>query len=42
LLPRQRIDAGEIVNFEGQRPGVYVINLFSEAGSKSFRILVTK
>jgi hypothetical protein len=42
LLPRERSDEGEIVNFEGQRPGVYVINLFSESGSKSFRILVTK
>lgn len=42
LLPRERTDEGEIVNFEGQRPGVYVINLITEVGSKSFRILVTK
>jgi hypothetical protein len=42
FLPRERNSEGEIVNFEGQRPGVYVINLFSESGSTSFRILVTK
>ncbi|MDO8967314.1 T9SS type A sorting domain-containing protein [Algoriphagus sp.] len=42
FLPRERNSEGEIVNFEGQRPGVYVINLFSESGPKSFRILVTK
>ncbi len=40
LLPRERNDEGEIINFEGQRPGIYVINLFSESGTKSFRILV--
>ena len=42
LLPRERNDEGEIINFEGQRPGIYVINLFSESGPKSFRILVNK
>lgn len=42
LLPREQIDEGEIVNFEGQRPGIYVINLFSESGTKSFRILVNR
>lgn len=42
LLPMEKTNTGEIVNFRGQRPGVYVINLFSESGSKSFRILVTK
>ena len=42
LLPRTPSDDGEIVNFEGQRPGIYVINLFSESGPKSFRILVSK
>jgi len=41
LLPREQTDEGEIVNFEGQRPGIYVLNLFSETGPKSFRILVT-
>lgn len=42
LLPRAQSDEGEIINFEGQRPGIYVINLFSESGPKSFRILVSK
>jgi len=42
LLPKEKTNAGEIVNFGGQRPGVYVINLFSDSGSKSFRILVSK
>lgn len=41
LLPTEKTNAGEIVNFNGQRPGVYVINLFSDSGSRSFRILVT-
>lgn len=42
LLPRERNDAGEIINFEGQRPGIYVINIVSEAGPQSFRILVNR
>lgn len=42
LLPMEQIIDGEIINFRGQRPGVYVINLLSETGSKSFRILVSK
>lgn len=42
LLPREKNGAGEIINFEGQRPGIYVINLFSESGPKSFRILVNR
>jgi hypothetical protein len=42
LLPKEQIIDGEIINFSGQRPGVYVINLFSESGPKSFRILVSK
>ncbi len=42
LLPRERNSEGEIINFEGQRPGIYVINLFSESGPKSFRILVNR
>lgn len=41
LLPIEQTLDGEIVNFEGQRPGVYIVNLFSDSGSKSFRILVT-
>jgi len=42
LLPRERNGEAEIINFEGQRPGIYVINLFSESGTKSFRILVNR
>ncbi|HSF54684.1 MAG TPA: T9SS type A sorting domain-containing protein [Algoriphagus sp.] len=42
LLQREQNEEGEIVNFEGQRPGIYVINLFSGSGSYSFRILVNK
>lgn len=42
LLPKEKTNTGEIVNFMGQRPGVYVINLFSSSGSNSFRILVNK
>lgn len=42
FLPRERTSEGEIVNFEGQQTGVYVIKLFSESGANSFRILVTK
>ncbi|SEF86968.1 Por secretion system C-terminal sorting domain-containing protein [Algoriphagus boritolerans DSM 17298 = JCM 18970] len=42
LLPIERVNDGEIVNFEGQKPGIYVINLISGSSSKSFRILVTK
>jgi hypothetical protein len=40
LLPRERNGEAEIINFEGQRPGIYVVNLFAESGTKSFRILV--
>ncbi|GAA0880236.1 hypothetical protein GCM10009119_32060 [Algoriphagus jejuensis] len=42
LLPRERNDEGEIINFEGQRPGIYVVNLISESGPQSFRILVNR
>lgn len=41
-LPREQVNDGEIINFGGQKPGVYIINLLSDTGSKSFRILVTK
>ena len=42
FLQREQNDEGEIINFEGQRPGIYVVNLFSESGTKSFRILVNR
>ncbi|WP_296702581.1 T9SS type A sorting domain-containing protein, partial [Algoriphagus sp.] len=40
FLPRENSKEGEIINFTGQRPGIYVINVISEAGLKSIRILV--
>ncbi|MEB2780658.1 T9SS type A sorting domain-containing protein [Algoriphagus sp. C2-6-M1] len=40
FLERQLSSKGEIVNFIGQRPGLYVINLTTEDGMQSYRILV--
>ncbi len=40
FLPRESSQEGEIINFAGQRPGIYLINVISEAGSQSIRILV--
>lgn len=40
LLPREQTNQGEIVNFRGQRPGIYVVNLITPEGLKSVRILV--
>lgn len=40
LLPREQTNQGEIVNFRGQRPGIYVVNLITPSGLKSVRILV--
>lgn len=40
FLERQLSSKGEIVNFNGQRPGVYVLNLTTEVGMQSYRILV--
>ncbi|MEB2777103.1 T9SS type A sorting domain-containing protein [Algoriphagus sp. D3-2-R+10] len=40
FLEHQLSSKGEIVNFIGQRPGVYVLNLTTEAGMLSYRILV--
>ncbi|WP_086539860.1 T9SS type A sorting domain-containing protein [Algoriphagus antarcticus] len=40
FIERQLSSKGEIVNFNGQRPGLYVLNLTTEAGIKSYRILV--
>ncbi|UZD23226.1 T9SS type A sorting domain-containing protein [Algoriphagus halophytocola] len=40
FLEHQLSDKGEIVNFNGQRPGIYVLNLTTEKGMKSYRILV--
>jgi hypothetical protein len=40
FLERQFSPKGEIVNFNGQRPGIYVLNLVTGAGMQSYRILV--
>ncbi|MEB2785813.1 T9SS type A sorting domain-containing protein [Algoriphagus persicinus] len=40
FLERQLSSKGEIVNFIGQRPGLYVLNLTTEDGMQSYRILV--
>lgn len=40
FLERQLYTKGEIINFNGQRPGVYVLNLITETGMQSYRILV--
>ncbi|SFT84797.1 Por secretion system C-terminal sorting domain-containing protein [Algoriphagus locisalis] len=40
FLERQLSSKGEIINFIGQRPGIYVLNLVTEAGMESYRILV--
>ncbi|WP_111393566.1 T9SS type A sorting domain-containing protein [Algoriphagus aquaeductus] len=42
FLPRESTEQGEMLNFRGQRPGIYVLNLDTPAGPKSFRILVKK
>ncbi|WP_026957069.1 T9SS type A sorting domain-containing protein [Algoriphagus vanfongensis] len=40
FLEREGMEKGEILNFSGQRPGVYVIRLLTKTGAESFRILV--
>lgn len=40
FLQRELTQEGEIINFTGQLPGIYVINIVSEAGHQSIRILV--
>ncbi len=40
FLERQRGQKGEIINFSGQRPGIYIIQVLTEAGLQSSRILV--
>ncbi|WP_133552196.1 T9SS type A sorting domain-containing protein [Algoriphagus boseongensis] len=42
LLPRESRLQGEIVNFENQKPGIYIINVISSTGIQSFRIQVSK
>lgn len=40
FLDREVSVKGEIVNFGGQRPGIYIINAIKEDGVHSYRILV--
>lgn len=40
FLERQTIKNGEIINFSGQRPGIYIVNTLSDKGTESFRIVV--
>jgi len=40
FLEREESTKGEIVNFNGQRPGIYIINAMKEDGVHSYRILV--
>lgn len=40
FLEREVTTKGEIVNFRGQRPGIYVLNVTNVNGIESFRILV--
>lgn len=40
LLPNYSTDRGQIINFENQKPGIYVVNLLTNEGLKSIRILV--
>lgn len=40
FLEREQSKKGEIINFNGQRSGIYVINAMTKEGIKSYRILV--
>ena len=42
LVPSVRQNAGEMLNFKDQKPGLYLIYVYSSSGPRSFRILVTK
>ncbi|WP_026950157.1 T9SS type A sorting domain-containing protein [Algoriphagus mannitolivorans] len=42
LLPKESSGQGEIINFSGQRPGIYILNLVKDSKVKSFRIQVNK
>ena len=42
LLPRESSGQREIINFIGQRPGIYILNLVTGSSVKSFRIQVNK
>ncbi len=40
FLEKEPTNKGEIINFSGQRPGIYLVNMYTDQGSKSFRIVV--
>jgi hypothetical protein len=40
FLEREQSNKGEIINFNGQRSGIYVLNAMTKEGIKSYRILV--
>mgnify|MGYP005748116033 CR=1 FL=1 len=42
LLPRESTGQREIINFIGQRPGIYILHLVKDSTVKSFRIQVNK
>lgn len=42
VVPRLRQSVGEMLNFGDQKPGLYLIYVYSSLGPRSFRILVTK
>lgn len=42
LLPKESLGEEEMINFSGQRPGIYIINLISGSRLESFRIQVSK
>jgi hypothetical protein len=42
VVPRMAQPMGEMLNFNDQKPGLYLIYAYSSSGPRSFRILVTK
>ncbi|MFC3881721.1 T9SS type A sorting domain-containing protein [Algoriphagus namhaensis] len=40
FLEREQGQKGEIINFNGQRPGIYILQVLTEAGLQTHRILV--
>ncbi|EAZ79257.1 T9SS type A sorting domain-containing protein [Algoriphagus machipongonensis] len=40
FLEREQTEEGEIINFTGQRPGIYLVKVSSEAEQQTIRILV--
>ena len=42
VVPRMPQPMGEMLNFSDQKPGLYLIYVYSSSGPRSFRILVTR